>query len=793
MWFNFIVIALRNAKRKALFSIINVVGLAFGIAVSLVIFLFVFREWSHDRDFENADKIFRVGIGFFNIGPFANGPILLKEVLPKEFQGVQAFTSFQKNEEELLSIDGKQFNELTYYVDSSFFRVFSYSFLAGDGLNSMGTPHSVVITEDIAKKFFNDRRPLGEIIEVGEKKTPYQVTGVVSNTITSHLTASIWLSESIEGNTNFSWTSASYYNYVLLHSNSTRNDLKRALDGIIAKMIFPNSGSSKKSVEEYQSDVNSIKFFIQPLKEIYLKSKMKLEVSPGGNETTLYIFSFIAVLILILASVNFINLLMVQATDRVKEIGIRKTLGSSRAQLISLFILEALIISLISAGFALLLGEIFSNNFYLFAGYHLAHSVVKSIEVILGTIAFAFLIGFFAGLYPAVYLTSFKTVNGFKYAQSLKYAKRFFVVFQFAISITLVICTIVVNRQLSYMSDKDLGFNEQNVIIIDNLYLANKSSVITLRDKLRQRPEIVNASIHRGEPGGTASQLFYSYKSQGMKDGLTMLTYFGDEDCINAFGFDLITGRNFAADLASDSTAIILNESAVKNFNIIGDPIGTLINDSLKVIGVVRDFHSESLRAIIAPVIFMLPNDRISNTPFSQMALKFNSQDVNRLLETIQDEWERILSGEELKYHFLEDNFANLMKSEQTVAKMVGLFTVLAIIICCLGLFGLAGFIINQRAKEIGVRKVLGASVISILIMVNKQFIILVLVAICISIPASFYFLQEWLGAFAYHVSLDPLNFIFGGVIGLIVSIISVSYYSLRASFTNPSEILKED
>jgi putative ABC transport system permease protein len=788
---NYFKIAVRNLSRQFLYSFINIIGLAIGMACSLIIFLYVYGEWSHDRHFENGDRIYRIGVTFFNMGKFAKSPEALEDYLPNEFEGVESFTSFQKHGANEIHVGDKTFKEPTYYIDSSFFKVFQYSFVEGNP-NTAISPSSAVITESMAMKLFGDRHAVGRTFEIGKEKLPYTVSAIVEDPKqNSHLKAEVWLARDWKTSYGSGWSSAAVYSYVLLRERVSESDLRTALDKIIAKHVHPSM--SNRPLEEYLKDDNSVKFYIQPLRDIYLKSKFDLEVSPGGNETNMLIFAVIATFILVLAAVNFINLSTARASRRAKEVGIRKSLGTSRSKLVWQFLLESILICMLSMMIALGISELFVLGFFWVTGQELSIHIWSNPMSLLAVTFFATAVGILAGIYPALYLTAFQPAKVLKgNVQPLKTQnfRNGLVVFQFSISITLIITAAIIIRQLEFMDDKDLGFNESNVVTVDNLFHLKPTSAITLKNELLNVPGVTEASLHGGEPGSKAILAFYTYKTSEMENALTINTYFGDESFLDVMGFKLAMGRDFDKSLASDTASVILNEAAVRALNLGDNPIGAVVNENQKIIGVVRDFHWESLRNNIAPTAIVLQSEK-SSASFSQLALKFESADPSALLRQVEQKWKSIVPDEPFSYHFMDENFGALLEKERILGKAIGFFTVLAIVISCLGLFGLAAYTTEQRTKEIGIRKVLGASVGNIVLLLNKQFSILVIIAILIAVPLSYYAASQWLSEFAYRIELSFWIFLTGSLAGLLLSYLTVAFHSVKASQTNPAETLK--
>ncbi|HEY0653457.1 MAG TPA: ABC transporter permease [Chryseosolibacter sp.] len=795
MFRNILTITLRNFQRQFLYSFINILGLAVGMACSLVIFLYVYGEWSHDRHIKNGDRIYRIGISFFSMGEFAIGSELIGEYLPRAFDGVAALTQFQNDPGGQFTIGTETFRETVFHADSNFFKVFSREAVQGNLASALQRPNSIVLTESMARKFFNSVDVLGKTVEVGKEKTPHEVTAIIKDDVrNSHLKANIWTSFALDPNQKYVWSSASMYNYVLLHEKFSHADLRKAIDQIVANDIFPAADFGHKKLEEYIADPNSIKLHITPLREIYLRSKVNFELTPGGNETNMIIFSIIAGFIVVLAAVNFINLSTARAARRAKEVGIRKSLGTSRGKLVLQFLFESVMISFLSLVIALGLAELFTFTFFWITGQTLTIDLWNPIGILI-VVGFALVLGVSAGLYPAFYLTRFQPVKVLKgnFAGSGSSGFRNgLVIFQFAISICLIICTTVIISQFRFMSTKDLGFDQQNVFTINNMQLM--SNAFTLRDELLNHPDVVSASMHAGEPGSKNVISYSAFQTDWMEQALSMFTYFGDENFQKVMGFRLIEGRWFDANLTSDSAAIILNESAVRALGITGKALGTKLNKEFTVIGVVSDFHWESLRKDIGPVAFQYENAKPRRIyPLSQLGIKVRSAKAASVLDFCRARWKERVPDEPMQFQFVDQNFGDLLVKEQVFGKAIAFFTVLAIFISCLGLFGLSAYTAEQRTKEIGIRKALGASVSNIILMLNRQFALLVLIATLVAVPVSYFAIGGWLNQFAYKIDLQVWMYVVGALLAMIISLATVAFHSLRASRTNPAETLKCD
>lgn len=792
---NYLTVAIRNLRRQSLYSFVNIAGLGVGMAASLVIFLYVYGEWSHDRHFTNADRIYRVAYSFFNIGEFANGPELLGEYLPA-YDVVESCTRFAKSSREELEAGDQVFEDLVYAADASFFEVFQYPFRAGNPSTALARPRSVVLTERAALKFFNTTDVLGRTIAVGKERVAHQVTGVVEDwSHPSHLKATIWISLDFDASKTYYWTSAAFYNYVLLREGAHVADLEHALNDIQEKQIFPTAGKrmGNATLEDYLANENAPRFHVQPLKEIYLRSKLNLEVSAGGNETNVIIFALIGLVILVLASVNFVNLSTARSVRRAKEVGIRKALGTTRFRMVGQFLLESVIVSLLSMVVALGVAELFAFLFFWITGQQLVVDLWSNPIGLPAVVAFAVWVGLASGIYPAFYLTAFKPVAVLKGTMSAGRSGSFrsaLVVFQFSISIALMVGTLVIVRQLHFMSIRELGFEEEHVVVIDDVPLLGAHAE-SFKEELLKQPGVLSASFHTGEPGSKATITMNTFKTGEMENPLTLNTYYGDEMFVDLMGFSLVAGRDFNRDLASDSAAVILNEAAVRALYLAEDPIGEKLNEDQVVIGVVKDFHWESLRNPIAPTAILPGRSVVKGVGYTQLGLKVAPGHAREVLRAAEHAWKARTSEAPLEYHFLDENFGALLAKETVLARAVGFFTALAILISCLGLFGLAAYTTEQRTKEIGIRKVLGASVTHIVGMLTGQFAKLVLISACVAVPVTYYFAQQWLSGFAYRASLPVWVFIAGAAAGLLIAMLTVLVHALRASDTNPAHTLR--
>ncbi|NJM24444.1 MAG: FtsX-like permease family protein [Bacteroidia bacterium] len=659
-------------------------------------------------------------------------------------------------------------------------------------------PQSAVITEEMATLFFGTANPVGDTFYVGKQKTPYQVTGVVyDDARPSHMKAKIWLSHTSQWQPDTKyWTSAAGYNYFLLKENAHEQDLRRALDQILEQQVYPTAGTYfGKTLEEFKANDNALRFSITSLTDIYLRAKAVYDLSPGGNEANMKIFAGISIFILCLAAANFINLSTARATRRAKEVGVRKTLGSSKRMLVMQFLHESVTMSWIAMVLALGLVELFLLVFHWISGELLSVNIWSSGVQLLVAFTFTTCVGLAAGAYPSFYLASFKPVEVLK--GTMKTGRRFgfretLVVFQFVISIALIVSTTIILRQLSFMKDKDLGFDPANVLTIDHADVLG-SAKQTFVDELSVRSEVKLASLHGGEPGSKSTMSYMSYQSPQVPDAMAISTYYGDANYLDLMGFRLLSGRTFRENVLSDTASVILNESAAKALGLPDDPVGARLNDNMEVIGMVSDFHWESLRTRIAPLAIMLHNPNANNFGSRQAGFRLQGNDLSGFLATAERTWKKYNQEEPFRYHWLDDNFGAILVKERVFGKACLFFTMLAIAISCLGLLGLSAFVAEQRTKEIGIRKVMGASTGTITRLLNSQFSKLVILATLLSLPLTWWLMDQWLQSFAYHIKPAWFDFAGGALAALTIAWITVSYHAVKAARSNPVEVLRAE
>ncbi len=786
---NYFKMALRNLVKFPGFSLLNIAGLTLGIASSFVILIYVWQELQTDRGFKDYNRIYRIATDFFNMGGFANSQQSLHEKLVN-YKGIEAATIFQRGYQEIpVEVNSVQYNEpYNFQVDSNYFKVFSYKFLEGSANNVMRSPGEVVLTKTLSRKYFGDQPALGKIIKIGKDKKLFRVSGVVSDSKSkSHLLADLWTPVYDNFGNKEQWNQAGFYNYVKLSAGTTEEHLRKILDNILLRNVYPASGSTK-TFAQWHEEPNSVKFFIQPLKDIYLHSNYKFEVSPGGNPTQVYILGIIGIFIILIAAVNYINLTTARSSVRAKEVGIKKTLGATKRSLVIQFLLETFVISILAMAFAVITAKGLVFLFEFIAQKPFVNSLFVNWEQPTVLFSVVLLIGLLSGLYPAFYLTAFTPKKILKGDLSIKGNKNFrsaLVVFQFTLAIGLIIATLVMYNQLSYIQHKDKGFDEQGVLVINGVgALGDKAEAF--RQALASRHEVVSTSFNSREPAGKSIWM-YTYQTPEMKESRTLQTFPADEDYIPTLGMHLLQGRNFSKQLATDSDAAILNEAAVKELGL-KNPIGAQINEGQKVIGVVSDFNYESLKNKIEPCVIMLSKKGYG------LAVRINGRSkVAGFLKFIQDEWKSFSPDEPIRYSFLDENFAALAEKDRILSKAATFFTVLALVIACIGLFALAMFTAEQRSKEISIRKLLGANVRTIVSLLSKDYVKLIFIAALIASPVAWYFMNSWLQDFAYRIKIEWWIFMIAIIIVLLVAVITISFQAIKAAIANPVKSLRTE
>jgi len=787
---NYLKVAWRNLVRNKTYSFINITGLAIGLSCFLLIVLYVMDELSYDRYNTKADRIYRINSDIRFGGTDLNMPT----------------TSDTSNGSKLIKKGDQFINEQNVaHGDSTLFSVFTLPSIQGDTKTALNEPNTVVITESTAKKYFNTTNAIGKTIETNDNNsTIYKVTAVIKDIPrNSHFTFDFIFSMD---NVDYGWgnyLSHNFHTYLLLKEGTDpkvfESNFKQYIDNYVAQQAKQMMNISDMS--EFEKAGNKLVYTLMPLTKLHLYSNRQFEISPGGNAQYVYIFSAVALFILVIACINFMNLTTARSANRAREVGIRKVLGTEKRELVTQFLSESTLLAAISLilaiGIAALVLPLFNN---VAAKSLTLRSFITPIVLPL-IIALPFVVGLLAGSYPAFYLSAFKPILVLKGKLNLGSKgggfRNILVVFQFTASILLIIGTIVIYKQLNYIQTKNLGFKKDQVFIVNEAY-ALKNNSDAFKNEMLKIPGVVSGTFsgYLPVPSSRSDNTFSKVPSFDSKNGFNMQNWRIDYDYFKTLGMEIVKGRNFSKDFGADSNGIIINESTAK---LIGydDPIGqklyTIRDNSdnsfitYDIIGVVRNFHFESLRQNISPVSFILGRSR------GFASFKINTSNIHEIVKQAENKWKTLAPGMPFSHQFLDESFDEMYRNEQRVGKIALIFAVLAVFIACLGLFGLSTFIAEQRTKEIGIRKVLGASVQGIVRLLSKNFLILVLVSFIIAAPLAWYFMNSWLQDFAFRVDIGWWVFALAALIAVVIALTTVSFQAIRAALSNPVKSLRSE
>ena len=798
---NFFTIGIRYLLKQKFYSFINIFGLTIGMAASIFVVIFIADELSYDQFNEKADRLYRVNLHGKLSGLEADvtsTPPPMALAMMNEIPEVEYALRIWNWDNTVVKYEDKAFTEdKLFHTDSTFFNVFSYRLLKGNPETALKEPNSVLINESIATKYFGEDDPIGKIITIGNDDLALKVTGVLENPPSnSHLhynfVTSLHTFEELANSTE--WLNNNLHTYFTTYEGINLENIQAKLNEFVPKYVGP--GIQKfmgVSLEQFLAQDGRYGYSIIPVTDIHLKSGYQFEFEPTGDMKYIYIFSAIGLFIIIIAAINFMNLSTARSAGRAREVGLRKTFGSIKSQLIVQFMVESFLYTFVALVLAILLVMLFLPDFNLLAGKNLSYDVLLNPEILLGIISITLLISFLSGSYPAFYLTNFNISHVFKgsISRGMKSGKirGLLVVIQFAISIFLLISTAIVYQQLRYTQNKNLGFNKENVIVIYNADRL-KGNREALKQALMSQAGIISASFSNHVIPGTNTTTIFR-KSETEEDHILSI-YYADYEHMQAMGYELKNGRYFSRDFPSDSSAVVINEATARQLNWQNPLQQDLISfnqdipEKLKVVGILRDFNFESLRENIRPMVI-----RLTSTTGNNLSVRFKSEDPKQAIGLIEKEWKKISYNEPFEYEFLDEKFNALYRSEQRMGTLFGTFTIIAIIIACMGLLGLSSFTAEQKTKEIGIRKALGASGFNIVFLLNKEFTRFVLLAFFLAVVPTYLFIDQWLQGFAYRIDIDLIIFVIGGLITFLIALFTVSYQAVKASMLNPTVSLR--
>ncbi len=815
---SYLKIAFRNLFKRKAYTLINILGLATGMAVCLLIVLFIKDELSYDNFHEKGDQIYRVALErkypgrstSYSIIPQTIGQSIRKEY-PEVLESTRIF-NFTAAGNFVVKVNDKVFEEKhVLMVDSNFFRVFSATLLEGDLITALEKPNTVVINESTAKKYFGSAaKAIGKTFETdGDSNNNFMVSAVCKEwPDNSHFIFNILISSATFQDTRaYNYINFSASTYLLLNKHASPQALEAKFPQIIRKYV---AGEIEKNFEQtfdqFTSSGNGYHYYLQPLKRIHLTSDLEAELRPNGSIQAVYIFGIVAVFILFLASINFINLSTARSLERAKEVGIRKTFGSARKSLINQFLLESVLLSVISMIVAILFIIVLLPLFNQLTGKDLSVTYLLHPLYVAVLFGFAILVGLIAGMYPALVLSSFRPIvvlkGKFKSGTYGMALRNGLVIFQFSISVILIICTIIVNRQMNYMLGDRLGFKKDRIIAIERSDLLDRQTQ-AFKTEVSKISGIESVSSASALPG---SQNFFgvSFQPVGLKEPMTGRGLIVDEQYAATLSIELKEGRFFSKNFARDSLSLVLNEKAVAEMGL-KSPIGTrlisldpifnspdgLTKYEYTIVGVIKDFHFQSLHQKITPLV--IANASKFGGAMNETAVRVSANNFKKAVTELEATWKKFVPRRTFHYSFLDKNLAEQYHAEQTTQRVFTIFSILAVFIGCIGLLGLAAYNTQQRIREIGIRKVLGASISNIVALLSKDFLKLVIIAAVIAFPIASYAMNTWLQDFAYRVNLDWWVFIVAAVLAIVIALITVSFLAIKAGIANPVKSLRTE
>lgn len=796
MFKNYLKIAWRNLLKQKLHSGINIVGLSIGISCFILISLYVQHELSYDTFYSNANNIYRIfnkqegNTVFEGKDSFGLTTVGLAPVLNEEFPEVQAATTL-KNQTALLSLNGNHFYEYGMRADQNFFKVFPLQFLSGNPDRALANAETIVLTQSLAKKIFGSEDPINKTV-LYQNNVPFTVSAIVedlppnSSLKYSFLTSmknSRQYREEMKGDR---WNNNDYYTFFTLNNTAEADDLAEKFPALIERF----------NINKYAKDFGyEMRYFIQPLKELHLETSVGLDIGLKGNKKYLTLFSIIGVLILLLACINYVNLATARSILRAKEVGLRKAIGAHRHQVVAQFIGESVLTTLLALVLALLISHLVLPTFSLWLERTLEINFLNNTFLIPGLVGLMLFIGLISGSYPALFVSSLSPVQALKgnvdQRISVLFIQRWLIIGQYAAAIVLIIGSLVVYQQFKFIQNKDLGFQKDQVIAISVHDFSLGDKVSAIKNELIANPKVISVTDAIELPTNVTSSTIVRHLHENKEEGMHINRARVGVEYIGVFGIDLIAGRNFSEGIKSDrDNARILNETAVKALGWTPEEaIGQRFIDweEREIIGVVKDFHSHSLHREIEPLMLQMKG---SYTPF--IAAKIRPENISESISFLQQTLKKY-SPYPFEYQFLDDRYDQLYKAEQKFGVFFGVLTALGIFIATLGLIGMTALMVHQRVKEVGIRKVLGASTKNILATLASGYIQLILISFVIAVPTAWWAMNSWLQEFAYRINLQWWVFAVAGLITVLLAIVTIGSQSIKTAIANPVDALRNE
>lgn len=796
---NYFTIAWRNLSKNKIFSVINIFGLSTGLACCVLIFLFIQNELSYDKFNVHAKNIYRITTSSTSnsiANELAVTPAPWAALMKKDFPEIKEFTRLLKDEKVVIGEPKQQhfYETGMLYADSTFFDVFSVSLVQGDIKHALEKPNSIILTSELAKKYFGTANAIGKTLELSSfgRNFNMEVTGIAKEvTAPSHFRFNCIASMNVLGDLSGMWSFHMFQTYVLLNDNASAAALEKKFIGFNEKYIAHNTNAD-----------GSKEIHLQPLTDIHLNSHFIGEIDANGNITYIYVFAAVAIFILLIACFNFTNLTTARSLGRAKEVGLRKVVGAAKRQLISQFLSETVLFALIALVIAVAFAWLMLPVFNQLAGTKLSIDFTNNYVLVLVLAALVVGVGLMAGLYPAVVLSAFKPVEvlkgKFTKGKGISF-RKILVTLQFVVSIALIASSILVHSQLKFLKNKNIGYNKENVAIITLPNTSDSLSLASFKNSLLANRYIKSVAASSTVPNDKIPINQVNDGSSDLSKAISMQMLFTDIDFVPTMQMELVAGRSFSSDMPTDKTqGFLINEKAVEAMGwesaaaAIGKPIQWVTPNEVvksgKVTGVVRNFNITPLKAAVQPlVIHYLPQR------FNFLYVRFNQSNAAEVIPAIQKQFATFYSKQSFEFTFLDETLSQLYSSEQKLGTIFSYFSFLAILIACLGVLGLSLYSIQQRIKEIGIRKVLGASVFSITNELLKEFVKPVLIAACIATPLAWYAMNKWLQDFAYHIQISWTVFVFVTILVLVLAVITMSVQSIKAAVANPVRSLRAE
>jgi putative ABC transport system permease protein len=784
---NLIKTAVRHILKHFGYSTLNILGLTLGISSALFLIIYVSDEVSYDRYHEKADRIYRVSSKIsepddqftWNVAQIPFGPQVVQD-----YPEVQSFVRFINMPRELYKYEDKEYNEENFfYVDSTLFDIFTYKVVKGDIKSALREPGKIILTERIAARYFGKADPIGKTLTAGT--TTYEVTGVIKNIpFNSHFRFDAVASRNNLPKQLGSWGNFGVFTYLLFPENFDVKAFETKMQGMYGTYMKPIFGPLNIKIE----------YILEPMTRIHLYSTNAGEPEPTGSITYVYIFALVALFLVLIAAMNYMNLATARSTRRAREVGLRKVVGSRRGPLVLQFLSESLVFTVISLIISIVVLVVLLPKFNLLAGKSFDLHIIFSPVVLLSLLGVILIVGVFGGSYPAFFLSRFSPVTVLKgeitQGSAGSLFRKILVVIQFTVSVIMIICTLVVFRQLNYLKSMDQGFDQKNVVGLQlNGPMTRKYPV--LKQSLLENQNIKYVTSTNTSVGeGSGKVIFNVETDQGMvQKGVNFAVV--DHDFIETLGINILKGRDFQQDMPSDTlTGVVVNETFVKRMNW-SEPVGKKVELGNfvvgRVIGVMKDYHQTGMyNGIESLLLIYRPLNNV-------IYIKLNGNETTKTLSFIETKWKEIFPAEPFVYTFLSERFNRQFQADERRGLIFTIFTILAILIACLGLFGLASYMVEQRTKEIGIRKVFGADEGIILKLISRDFLILVTIGIVIAIPVAYYFMNHWLQNYVYRMKIGPSLFLIAALLTIVITFITISYKAYQAAIMNPAKSLKNE